>query len=287
MNTVHDKILSRVLTTGASGMVGSYVDFGIKLDHRALDVTDLNETLSVIKKYNPKVIIHLASETDTDRCEKDPQLAYLVNSIGAYNVALAAKEVGAKMIYISTSAVFDGSKKKPYVENDEPNPQSYYARSKFLGEVAVKSVLQNYIIGRICWVFGGGPLKDQKFVAKIIKQTKTPVMKIVAGKHGSPTFGKDLVLALKKMIIEDKKGIFHLSNTGTPSRFEVAKEIVKVTKSKTKVTEVDQSFFNKADSYRRLDNESMISKIPFMRRWQEALKEYIEEEWTDYIQTNK
>src|SRR3989338_9149681 len=129
MSTENNKILSRVLTTGANGMVGSYVDFGIKLDHRALDVTDLDETLAVIKKHNPKVIIHLASETDTDRCEKDPQLAYMVNAIGTYNVALAAKAVGAKMIYISTSAVFDGLD-GPYTENDACNPQSYYAKSK-------------------------------------------------------------------------------------------------------------------------------------------------------------
>src|SRR3989338_3413201 len=283
MSTENNKILSRVLTTCANGMVGSYVDFGIKLDHRALDVTDLDETLAVIKKHNPKVIIHLASETDTDRCEKDPQLAYMVNAIGTYNVALAAKAVGAKMIYISTSAVFDGAKKKPYTETDEPNPQSYYARSKFLGEVIVKSILKDYIIGRICWVFGGGPKKDQKFVAKIIKQTKEPLVRIVAEKRGSPTFSGDLVAVLKKLIIANKKGIFHLSNKGTQSRFEVAKEIMKITKSKTKVEEVDQSFFNKIDSYKRLNNESMISKVPLVRPWQEALKEYIENEWADYI----
>ncbi|MFA5889074.1 MAG: NAD(P)-dependent oxidoreductase [Candidatus Paceibacterota bacterium] len=278
-----DKILSCVLTTGASGMVGSYVDFGIRLDHRALDVTDLGETLAVIKKHNPKVIIHLASETDTDRCEKDPQLAYMVNAIGTYNVALAAKEVGAKMIYISTSAVFDGAKKKPYIETDKLNPQSYYAKSKFLGEVIVKNILKDYIIGRVCWVFGGGPKKDQKFVAKIIKQTKEPIVRIVAGKYGSPTFGKDLVAILRKMIVANKKGVFHLSNKGTPSRFEVAKEIMKLTKSKTKVEKVDQSFFNKTDLHKRLDNESMTSKISLMRPWQEALKDYIESEWLDYI----
>jgi dTDP-4-dehydrorhamnose reductase len=283
MDTKQSKIFSKVLTTGSSGMVGSYVDFGIRLDHKSLDVTNMNETVSVIRKYKPKVIIHLAAETDTDRCEKNPQLAYLVNTIGAYNVALAAKDVGAKMIYISTSAVFDGSKNKPYEETDKPNPQSYYAHSKFLGEVAVKSVLQDYLIIRVCWVFGGGPTRDQKFVAKIIKQTDSPSIKIVTGKVGSPTYGKDLVGALKKMIVGNKKGVFHMPNKGAPSRFTVAKEIVKLTNSKTEVTEVGQDFFNKSDSYKRLDNESMKNKTSFMRPWQEALKEYINSEWKDYI----
>jgi len=277
------EILSRVLTTGANGMVGGYVDFGTRLDRRSLDVSDLNETMSVIKRYMPKSIIHLAAETNVDRCDRDPQHAYLINSIGTYNVALAAKEVGAKMIYISTSAVFDGSKKEPYVETDKPNPLGYYGRSKFLGEVIVKEILDNYIIGRIAWVFGGGPEKDQKFVARIIEQTKKPEIDVVSGKYGSPTYGKDLVSAVKKMILENRSGVFHMSNTGAPSRVDVAREIVSITNSDTIVTEVDSSFFDNMYSEKRLDNESMISGVDIMRSWQGALKEYIEKEWSDYI----
>ena len=165
---MHDnsrEILSKVLITGANGVVGSYIDFGIKLDHRSLDITDLNEVLSVVSKHSPKFIVHLAAETDVERCERDPQHAYIVNSIGTYNIALAAKSVGAKMIYISTSAVFDGLD-GPYTENDACNPQSYYAKSKFLGELIVQGVLDDYVIGRACWMFGGGSKLDKKFISK-------------------------------------------------------------------------------------------------------------------------
>ncbi len=263
-------------------MVGSYIDFGIKMDHRGLDITDLNEVLGVVKKHKPKVIIHLAAETDVTRCERDPQHAYAVNSMGTYNVAVAAKEVGAKLIYISTSAVFDGTKTKPYAETDVPNPQDYYGRSKYLGEAIVKDVLSDYIIARIAWVFGGGKKKDQKFVAKMIAQMTKDEIKVVEGLYGSPTYGKDLVKALKKLILSGKKGIFHLSNSGSASRLDIVSEIARITHSKSRITEVDPSFFGVTKKLG--NNESMTSKVKLMRSWKEALEEYIKEEWTDYIQ---
>ena len=89
-----ERDLSKVLVTGATGMVGSYVDFGIKTDHRSLDITDLGEVLRVCEFYKPDVILHFAAETDVDRCERDPEAAYSVNSMGTYNMAVAAKNLG-------------------------------------------------------------------------------------------------------------------------------------------------------------------------------------------------
>ena len=272
-------IFDETLTTGAEGMVGSYVDFGYKMGRRSIDITDLNEVLAVCRKYKPKAIIHLAAETDVDRCERDPQYAYLVNSIGTYNMAIAAKEVGAKFVYISTSAVFSGLKKKPYEETDEPDPQSYYGRSKLLGEIIVKNILKDYIIGRVCWMFGGGPKKDQKFVAKIIRQISQPEINVVTEKYGSPTYGKDLIGAIKKLITKEEVGIFHLSNEGTPSRSEVVSEIIKITNSDATVKEVEQGFFDKDNYQKRPNNESMVSKVKIMRPWQDAIREYILNEW--------
>lgn len=283
MSKDKDKIFQNVLITGASGMVGSYIDFGLKMDRRSLDITDLEEALTVCRKYKPKVIIHLAAETDVGRCEREPQYAYFVNTIGTYNMVIAAKEIKAKFIYISTSAVFDGAKNGPYIEKDEPNPMGYYGKSKFLGEVIVSSILKDYIIARICWVFGGGPQKDQKFVAKIMSQLNQPEIRVVKDMYGSPTYGKDLANVIKKLIVENKKGIFHLSNKGVTSRFDLTKEIVRITKSKARVVEVDQSFFNAVNISNHIKNEGMISKVSLMRPWQVALKEYIEDEWFNYI----
>ncbi|MFH1769719.1 MAG: NAD(P)-dependent oxidoreductase [Parcubacteria group bacterium] len=272
-----NKILSKTLITGADGMIGSYIDFGIKTDKSNLDITNSKQVLKMVKKYKPKVIIHLAAMTDLDLAERKPKLAYQINSVGTYNMAFAAKEVNAKFVYVSTATVFDGLKKSPYKENDIPNPQNYYSQSKYLGELIVQNLLKDYIIARSCWIFGGGKKKDKKFVAQIMRQLDKPEIKAVKDIYGSPTFGKDFVAGLKKLIIEDKKGIFHLSNEGVASRYEVAREIVKISKKRIKVIPVSASYF-KVDA-KRSGYEGMKSKIKFMRSWEKALKEYIISEW--------
>ena len=269
--------LEKVLITGANGMVGSYVDFGIKTSRRSLDITDLNEVLSVCRKYKPSAILHLAAETDVDRCERDPEYAYMVNAVGTYHMAVAAKELGIKLIYVSTAGVFDGTKKTSYNEKDVPNPQNYYGRTKFLGELAVRGILDNYIIARVCWMFGGGPEKDQKFVAKIIKQLGNKEIKVVTDQIGSPTFGKDLITGIKKLISQDARGIYNLANSGVCSRYQFAEMIVKNLGKKTKVIPVKMSDF-KMDAPRTF-NEGMVSKVKTQRSWQSALKEYLETEW--------
>lgn len=271
---------SNTLTTGSNGMVGSYLNFGIKTDRRSLDITDLKEVLSVVNKYKPNIILHLAAETDVDRCERDPQYAYFINSIGTYNIALAAKQVGAKLVYISTNAVFDGKKKTPYQENDIPNPQNYYGHSKFLGEAAIKEILKDYLILRVSWMFGGGPSKDQKFVAKIINQIKNPEIKeirAVTDQIGAPTFGKDLLEGIKILLEKEEKGIFHLPNQGIASRYDIAKFIVDILRPEVSVVPVDSTYFN-LDA-KRIGNDGLISKIDIMRPWQDAMAEYLKEEW--------
>jgi dTDP-4-dehydrorhamnose reductase len=272
-----ERDLSKTLVTGALGTVGSYVDFGIKTDHRSLDITDLGEVLKVCGFYKPDIILHLAAETDVDRCERDPEDAYAVNSLGTYNMAVAAKNLGAKLVYISTAGVFDGKKKEPYEEDDEPNPQNYYGRSKYIGELVVRGVLKDYIIARAGWMFGGGPQKDQKFVAKIIKQLDQPEIRAVNDKIGSPTYAKDLISGIKKLLSADKVGTYHLSDKGVCSRYDVAMEIVRVLKPGMKVAPVDSSQF-KLDAT-RVYSEAMVSKEDLTRPWQEALEEYLRTEW--------
>ncbi len=276
--------LPKTLVTGADGMVGSYVDFGIRTNRKTLDVTDLPAVMKAVKKHKPKVILHLVAFTDLDAGEKNPVLAYTVNTVATYNVALAARSVGAKLVYISTTGVFDGTKKRPYTEKDTPNPHTYYGHSKYAGELIIQSMLTDYIIARTCWVFGGGPAKDKKFTSKIIAQLQNPRVtdiKALNDVHGSPTYGKDLVAALKELILKDATGLFHLTNTGACSRYDVAKAIVTHVKPSVTVTPVSAQYFNLPA--RRLTNESAVSKVSFMRPWQDALAEYIATEWKGYI----
>ncbi|MCX6787407.1 MAG: SDR family oxidoreductase [Candidatus Kaiserbacteria bacterium] len=272
-------IFDEALITGADGVIGGYINSGIRTNHRSLDVTNLAEVMKVCSKYEPKFIIHLAAETDVDQCERDATHAYQVNAIGTYHMALAARNISAKLVYISTSGVFDGTKSEPYAENDIPSPRTVYAHSKYLGELAVQSLLDDYLILRIAWVFGGGPEKDQKFVAKILKQIDNPIINVVSGKRGSPTYGKDLVAGMRRLIEEEGTGLYHMSNAGAPTRADVVREIVRITGSSAEVKEVSASFFGLPADAGRPDNESMSSKVAYMRPWQEALSEYIRTEW--------
>ncbi|TSC64585.1 MAG: dTDP-4-dehydrorhamnose reductase [Parcubacteria group bacterium Gr01-1014_91] len=276
-------IFDEAIITGADGTIGTYVDFDIRTNHRSLDVTNLAEVMKVCREHKPKLIIHLAAETDVDHCERDEGHAYNVNAVGTYHIALAARDLGAKLVYISTSGVFDGAKSEPYTEDDMPSPRTSYAHSKYLGELAVVGLLSDYLILRIAWVFGGGPTKDQKFIAKILRQIDKPEIKVVSGKRGSPTYGKDLIAGMRRLIEEGKSGLYHMGNAGSPTRADVVREIVRTTGSRAQVEEVPASYFGLPADALRPDNESMVSKVPYMRPWQEALKDYIETEWSDTI----
>lgn len=268
------------MVTGAGGMVGSYIDFGIKTDRKTLDVTDLGQVMRAIKKYKPEIIIHLAALTDLDFLEKNPSQAYFINSVGTYNIALAARSVGAKVILPSSTGVFDGKKNRPYTEKDLPNPENHYGHSKYIAELVISGMLDNYIIARSCWMFGGGPKRDKKFVAKIISQLakkETTEIKALDDVSGSPTFGKDLAEAYKMLILKDARGIFHLTNKGVATRFDVAKIIVEAIRPSVKVTAVDGSYFKLPA--KRVANESARSRLHPMRPWQEALREYLATEW--------
>lgn len=270
--------LSKILVTGAGGMVGSYINFGIRLTHNQLDITDRKAVSETITKYKPRAIIHLAAATDLKQCEENPDYAYRVNSIGTYYLALAAHAIGAKLIYISTNSVFDGLQSESYKISDIPNPQNVYGRSKYLGELAIKGMLDNYATIRTCWIFGGGRGKDKKLVGKIMEKVEqgTPEIQATEDHFGSPTYGKDLVKGIQEILSNEMTGIFHIVNSGTCSRFQEVKEIVKISGSKAIVKPVPAAIFGLSAD--RL-HECLEPHPTLLRPWQDALKEYLDTEW--------
>ncbi|TAJ15978.1 NAD-dependent epimerase/dehydratase family protein, partial [Patescibacteria group bacterium] len=168
----------KVLTIGAGGMIGSYVDFGMRPSHEELDILDEGAVMRYVEKHLPHAILYLAGATDTERCEREPLYAYELNVRGTQNVARAARAVGATLVYASTSRVFRGDKKEPYTEADIPDPQTYYGLTKYLGELVSMS-LPRHIVARTAWVFGGGVDRDDKFYGKILQKLKTNGAEIV------------------------------------------------------------------------------------------------------------
>ncbi len=269
---------SKILVTGGDGVVGSYMKIGLRLSHVDLDVTNLPQVRKVLKHERPKTVIHLAAITDMKQCENDPNLALGVNAVGARNVALASKEVGAKVIYISTNAVFDGKKKGAYKPGDKSTPINVYGRSKYEGELAILQTDHKNLVVRTSWVFGGGKDKDRKFVGKIMpKLLSDEDLSAVSDVHGTPTYGKDLALALEKLATSDISGVVHVTNAGKASRYDMASVVRKTLGSRSRISKVTLSGFGQTAN--TLKNEVLEAGEHVLRPWREALAEYIETEW--------
>ena len=279
MTKNRDEILSKTLTTGGSGVVASYVHFGTKANRADFDITDLSQVMNFVKKHKPQVILHLAAETDLAKCQTDPSQAYLVNAVGTYNLAMTAKMVGAKMVYVSTDAVFPSSAKSHAV-GEEGRPESIYGHSKYLGELAVKGVLSDFIIARTSWVFGGGPQKDKKFVGNFIGQLHKTEVKAVNDQFNSPTFAGDLVETLKNLITEKRIGTFHIVNQGLACRYDMALVIAETLQKKPKILSVNAATFG-LSPYQQ-SSGGLVGNLE-LRPWQFALTDYVQSEWVGKI----
>jgi len=284
------------LVTGANGMLGTalcplltengYEVFATDVTSSGnnielLDVRDFNNVKKYVNKIKPDMVFHLAAETDVDKCEIDVDHAYRMNTIGTENIALVCQERDIPMVYISTCGVFDGRKPEPYNEFDEPNPISVYTKTKYEGEKVVSNLLQKYYIFRAGWMIGGGK-KDKKFVAKIAEQIKTKnEITVVNDKIGSPTFTKDFSECIIKIIDSGRYGLYHVTNKGWASRYDIACKIVEfMGKREVNVKPISSASFPLAAPRPRseaVDNFKLKLLGIDMRRWEDALKEYLSE----------
>ncbi|MBU0573289.1 MAG: dTDP-4-dehydrorhamnose reductase [Candidatus Margulisbacteria bacterium] len=277
-----------ILVTGANGMVGSYVkeifddEELVLTDLPEMDVTDKSKVFNIILKHKPDLVLHLAAETNVDKCETEIDHAFRTNTIGTQNIALACKEIKAQMVYISTGGVFNGRKGQIHTEFDCPDPANVYSKAKLEGEFIVRDLLTDYYIFRAGWMIGGGPEKDKKFVGKIIElcQTKDQ-LKIVNDKFGSPTFARDFVAGIKKVIKTGNFGLYHLVNSGCVSRYEIAQEIVKNLNKDVRLEPVSSDAFPlpapRAESEGMKNFKLELQGMNPMKEWKSSLAEYVKE----------
>lgn len=278
----------KLLVTGAGGMVGSYFPKVFKKDEMILtgiddlDVRDPDAAFRFVEKENPDIVYHLAAETDVDKCEFEVNHAFLTNTIGTQNIALACQKYNKVMVYISTAGVFDGEKIDPYTEFDLPNPINVYGKTKLEGEIIVRGLLSRFYIVRAGWMIGGGANKDKKFVNKMIRLSKTSkVLKAVDDKFGSPTYAYDLVKGLKQLTRTGYFGLYHMTNTGVCTRYDVAVEIFRILDKDVKVVPVSSAHFplpaQRARSEAMRNMKLELLKIHNMRSWKAVLKSYLKE----------
>ena len=289
----------KLLVTGSAGMLGSSLcpilkqkghdvyatDLAPVDDISHLDVRDFREINDIMDQVKPDMVLHLAAETDVDRCEVEPDHAYKTNTIGTQNIALACQKRGLEMVYISTIGVFYGDQNEPYTEFDAPNPINIYGRSKLEGEKIVQTLLQRYYIVRAGWMVGGGPTRDKKFIGKIIRQINTTkVLKAVNDKIGSPTYTFDFSTCLANLIDTGYYGLYHCTNKGYCSRFDVAKKIVELMGCKDITVQPVNSAHFPLPAARARSEMSRNYKLELLgmdttRNWEDALKHYIESSW--------
>lgn len=282
--------MTQVLVTGAKGMMGTDLcrileerEYQVTAtDIEEMDVRDRNLVKDTVKEVNPDIVFHLAALTNVDDCEKNPDESFLTNTIGTQNVALACLSTGATMVYISTISVFDGQKCEPYTEFDQPNPQSWYSRSKYQGELIVEKLLTKYYIARAGWMFGGGP-EDKKFVAKIIELAEErDALSVVEDKFGSPTYTKDISRSVERITHTGLYGTYHMVNTGGYcNRYTFAQKILEFSGNTTcDILPVSSAAFPLPAPRPRMEaarNYNLeLRGYDWMQPWQNALKEYIE-----------
>jgi dTDP-4-dehydrorhamnose reductase len=225
---------SKVLVTGAHGQLGTELTLMLRykgyetygLGHQELDITRLDQVREVFQKVRPDVVCHTAAYTAVDKAESDRDGAFLVNAYGTRNVAIAAEEVGAKLVSVSTDYVFNGEKEGTNSEFDTPSPLGVYGQSKYAGEQFVRDFSSRFFIARTSWVYGR---YGSNFVKTMLKLAENhDRLKVVNDQRGCPTYTKDLAAKLIELFQTDNYGIYHISNSGSCSWYEFAREIFKI-----------------------------------------------------------
>ena len=285
--------MMKVLITGANGQLGSElckVLDGFEIApyaHANLEITDLQALRSVFAASSPDIVINTAAYVRVDDCESNSDTAYMVNALGARNMAVVAQEIGAKLVHISTDYVFGGEQRLervPYTEFDTPLPINVYGKSKLGGEELVRHLCLKHFIVRTSGLYGvaGSSGKGGNFVETMIRLgQERDELKVVDDQVFSPTYAKDLATKIAQLVTTDYYGVFHVTNRGACSWYEFTKEILKVAGLKTKIVPITSDQYPqeaKRPSYSVLESLHLrLLGMDDMRPWQDSLVEYMRE----------
>jgi len=274
----------RIFITGARGQLGRALQAHfadgpvLPVDLPECDITDRLCVLRAIGEFKPDVTLHVAAMTDVDGCARNPDAAFRINALGTQNVALACQAAGCALLYISTNEVFDGRKTMPYTEFDTPNPINPYAHSKWAGETIVRDLLTRFYIVRIAWLYGKG---GHHFVRKMIHLAdERGRLRVVEDEVGSPTYAEDVARAARQLVETGAYGVYHLVNEGVASRYEFAREILRLSgRGHVPVEPIklaDYARLSAPPPYTPLRNFCGAALGITLRPWQAALAEYLD-----------
>src|SRR5215471_4710145 len=274
----------KVLILGATGLLGKPLtrewrgDDVVGLGSRDVDIRIEARVIDVVRNHCPDWIVLAAAYTDVDGCESHQELALAVNRDGAVNVARAARETGARLLFVSSDYVFDGQKPSAYETGDPRNPQSVYGRTKAEAETGLLQVLPDCCIARTSWLFGVG---GKCFPDTILKLAATrPALDVVDDQRGSPTYTVDLARAIIELCRNDAQGIVHVTNSGDCSWFEFAQTIVGKAGLRTQIRPVSSKQLARPaprPEHSVLSPSSLRGYGIEMPGWEDALQRYLQE----------
>jgi dTDP-4-dehydrorhamnose reductase len=275
------------LITGASGQLGMAFQEELKprgiefvaANSTELDITKPLRINQIVDLIKPSVIINAAAWTDVDGAESNESAAYLVNSLGPQNLAIAASKAGARLVQISTDYVFSGDTSSPWSEKAPYNPQSVYGSTKCKGESFVLTTLpSNSYVVRTAWLYSSKGKNFAKTMVNLALNGKGEV-RIVSDQIGQPTFAGDLVKQIVELVLSDSSaGIYHGTNSGQATWFDFAQEIFSLVGADvSRLIPISTSEFPrpaKRPAYSVLGHDAWaLTSIPAMRNWKIALEE--------------
>ncbi|WP_162126810.1 dTDP-4-dehydrorhamnose reductase [Flavobacterium phycosphaerae] len=279
-----------VLVTGANGQLGqalqlvsgNYPEISFVFCASAdLDITDKNNCATVFAKYQPHYCINSAAYTAVDKAESEPEKAYLINVVGAQNLAEVCQKQQTVLLHVSTDFVFDGSKTIPYTEEDSTNPMGVYGQTKLDGEHAIREIMTEYYIIRTSWVYSQFGNNFMKTMLRLASERDS--LSVVNDQIGTPTHAVDLAEALIKIIQTNNQqpttnnfGIYNFSNEGQCSWYDFAKKIFEVNHININLLPIPTSNYPtpaKRPAYSVLDKGKMKRVFGIrIDSWEDSLK---------------
>ncbi|MGN7455630.1 dTDP-4-dehydrorhamnose reductase [Paenibacillus pasadenensis] len=275
----------KVIVTGAGGQLGRDLvsllneegceTFG--LTRSELDFSKREEVDRIVSLLKPDIIIHSGAYTKVDQAESEPDVAHQANGNGAGYIAAAAERIGAKLAYVSTDYVFDGTASRPIPESAATNPVNVYGASKLNGEEQSQAHASRCFIVRTSWVYGLHGANFVKTMLNLARQGKP--LSVVDDQVGSPTFTRDLAACILRLIETDRYGIYHVANSGVCSWHEFAQAIFEEAGLKVELKPVSSEQFvrpARRPAYSVLEQGALRENgFPEMRHWREGLKEFV------------
>ena len=279
----------KVAIIGSTGQLGSDIlevfgEDALPLSHDEIEIKDINNCRNVLKDID--TVINCAAYVKVDESEDHPEEAFMVNAIGARNIAMVCNEKQMKNIYISTDFVFDGNMKKPYQEEDQPNPVNTYGLSKYAGEIFTRNYCTKFYIIRSSSLFGikGARGKGGNFVDWMLKKANNnQIIKVVDNIIMSPTYTKDAATMIKNITEKGLSyGTYHVANQGYCSWFEFAKKIFEFSDIDAKLLPIKSDELNRKarrPKFSGLGSKKLNNFGLRMRNWEDALKDYLRKKY--------